>query len=126
MSTTVTSHVEIDDEGVAWITAANTKVIEVVLDKLTYGWSPEEIHREHPHLTLAQIHSALAYYDENQEKLDAEIARRGRKAEDLARQAADPALRRSFSTSSAAVERPPLHGRPHPVRHYNPIASAWY
>jgi len=121
MSTTVTSHIEIDDEGVDWITAANTKVIE-----LTYGWSPEEIHREHPHLTLAQIHSAFAYYYENQEKLDAEIERRGREAEDLARQAADPALRRSFSTSRAAVERPPLHGRPHPVRHYNPIASAWY
>ncbi len=69
MATRVTTHIEIDEEGVAWITSANTKVIEVVLDKLAYGWSPEEIHFQHPHLSLAQIHSALAYYYENQEKL---------------------------------------------------------
>ena len=94
MPTTATSHVEIDDEGIAWITGANTKVIEVVLDKLAYGWGPEEIHREH--LTLAQIHSAFAYYYENREKLDVEIERRGPGAEDLAKQVADPGLRRKL------------------------------
>lgn len=26
------------------------KVIEVVLDKMAYGWSAEEIHLQHPHL----------------------------------------------------------------------------
>ena len=40
----VASQIEIDDQGVAWIAGANTKVIEVVLDKLAYGWSPEEMH----------------------------------------------------------------------------------
>ena len=63
MATTIVStHIEIDDKGVASITGANTKVVEVVLDRLAYGWSPEEIHFQHPHLSLAQIHSALAYY----------------------------------------------------------------
>ena len=38
------------------------KVTEVVLDKIAYGWSPEEIHFQHPHLSLAQIHAALTYY----------------------------------------------------------------
>ena len=96
MASTVTSHVEIDNRGVAWVTGANTKVVEVVLDRLAYGWSPEEIHREHPHLTLAQIHSAFAYYYENKEELDAEIERRGREAEELASQAADPVLRQKL------------------------------
>ena len=96
MSSTVASHIEIDGNGVAWIVGANTKVIEVVLDKLAYRWTPEEIHREHPHLTLSQIHSAFAYYYENKEKLDLEIERRGLEAEDLARQAADPALRQKL------------------------------
>ena len=96
MPTTVTSHIEIDDGGVAWITGANTKVVEVVRDKLAHGWGPEEIHREHPHLSLAQIHSAFAYYYENQEKMDGEIGRREREAEEIARQAADPALRRKL------------------------------
>jgi uncharacterized protein (DUF433 family) len=93
MPMTVISHIEIDDHGVAWITGANTKVIEVVRDKLAHGWSPEEIYREHPHLSLAQIHSAFAYYYENKEKIDAEIDRREREAEEIARQAADPGLR---------------------------------
>lgn len=73
MPITVASQIEIDNEGVAWITGANTKVVEVVLDKLAYGWSPEEMHFQHPGLSLAQIHSALAYYYKNREKLDAQI-----------------------------------------------------
>jgi hypothetical protein len=43
----VASPIELDDPGVAWIAGANTKVIEVVLDKLAYGWSPEEMHLQH-------------------------------------------------------------------------------
>ena len=52
MPITVTSQIEIDDQGVAWIVGANTKVVEVVLDKMAYGWSPEEMHFQHPHLIL--------------------------------------------------------------------------
>jgi len=76
MATTVSTQIEIDDQGVAWITGANVKVIEVALDKIAYGWSPEEMHFQHPNLSLAQIHAALAYYYENQQSLDDEIARR--------------------------------------------------
>ncbi len=75
MATTVSTQIEIDEQGVAWITGANVKVIEVALDKIAYGWSPEEMHVQHPNLSLAQIHAALAYYYENQERLDAEIER---------------------------------------------------
>jgi uncharacterized protein (DUF433 family) len=96
MPTTITSHIEIDDHGVAWITGANTKVVEVVRDKLAHAWGPEEIHREHPHLSLAQIHSAFAYYYENKERMDGEIDCREREAEELASQAADPVLRRKL------------------------------
>jgi hypothetical protein len=52
------------------------KVIEVVLDSRSYGWSPEELRFQHPHLTLGQIHSALAYYWDHQKELDQDIARR--------------------------------------------------
>src|SRR2546426_10109945 len=55
----VASQIEIDDQGVAWIAGANTNVIEVGLDKLAYGWSPEEMHFQHRHLSLAQGHAAL-------------------------------------------------------------------
>jgi uncharacterized protein (DUF433 family) len=73
MSTTVETHVEIDKDGRAWITGANTKVSEVVLDKLAYGWSPEEMQLQHPHLSLPQIHAALSYYYDHQLEIDSEI-----------------------------------------------------
>lgn len=96
MPSTVVSQIEIDDQGVAWIVGANTKVIEVVLDKIAYGWSPEEIHFQHPHLSLAQIHSALAYYYENKERLDAEIDRDHQEAHSLRPQLSSPALRQKL------------------------------
>jgi hypothetical protein len=51
MAAVVSTHIEIDEKGVVWITGANVKVIEVVLDKLAYGWSPEETHFQHPNLS---------------------------------------------------------------------------
>ena len=73
MSTGLTTQIELDAKGIAWIVTANTKVKELVLDKLAHGWSPEEMHFQHPHLSLAQIHAALAYYYENRERIEDEI-----------------------------------------------------
>src|SRR5882762_9798441 len=81
----------------AWrLTGTNIKVIEVALDKLAYGWSPEEIHFQHPGLLLAQIHGALSYYYQNQECLDTEIERRRREARTLASEQADSPLRQKL------------------------------
>src|SRR5262245_2998126 len=66
-------HIRLDDRGVAWIDGASVKVIEVVLDRLAYGRSPEEIQFQHADLSLAQTHSVLAYYYDHQSRLDAEI-----------------------------------------------------
>src|SRR5713101_3733183 len=38
------------------------------------GMTPEEIALEYPHLTLAQVHAALAYYHSNREEIEADIA----------------------------------------------------
>ena len=38
------------------------------------GLNPEEIARDIPHLTLAQVYAALAYYHANQAEIEAEIA----------------------------------------------------
>lgn len=85
--TVVSTLIEIDDRGVAWISNANVKVVEVAMDKIAHGWSPEEMHFQHPNLSLAQIHAALAYYYENQERLDMEIDRGLREVNELAAQA---------------------------------------
>ena len=53
-------HIVLDETKAPVIEGTTMKVIEHVLDSRSYGWSPEELHFQHPHLTLGQIHSALA------------------------------------------------------------------
>jgi uncharacterized protein (DUF433 family) len=76
-------HIVIDEKGTPIVVGTNMKVIELVLEKLAYGWSPEELYFQHPHLTLGQIYSALAYYWDHQEELDKEIERRQELVEQL-------------------------------------------
>jgi uncharacterized protein (DUF433 family) len=78
------SLIELDEQGVAWISDAKVKVIEIALDKLVHGSSPEEMHFQYPHLSLAQIYAALAYYFEHQNELDSEIQRRWQEVNELA------------------------------------------
>lgn len=95
MTATAVSHIEIDQNGVAWIADANTKVIEVAIDKLAHGSSPEEMHFQYPHLSLAQIHAALAYYYDHQLEMDAEIQRRWFAVNEMAaKEAASPLRQR--------------------------------
>lgn len=67
-------HISIDERGIAWIEGTRVKVIEVALDHIAYGWSAEETARQHPDLTLGQIHSALSCYYDNREEFDELIA----------------------------------------------------
>ena len=82
MQTTETAHIWLDDKGVAWIDNTKTKVIYVVQDQML-GFTAEQIHEQHPHLSLAQIYAALAYYYDHKEELDADIERREKVAEEL-------------------------------------------
>ena len=38
------------------------------------GMTPDEIALEYPHLTLAQVHAALAYYHVNRDEIETDIA----------------------------------------------------
>lgn len=67
-------HIILNQKHQPIIEGTKTKVIELVLDKIAYGWSPEELQYQHPELTLGQVYSALAYYADHQEELDEEIA----------------------------------------------------
>jgi hypothetical protein len=50
------------------------RVAQIVADHLGYGWSAEEIVRQHSHLEPAEVHAALAYYFDHREEIDAELA----------------------------------------------------
>jgi uncharacterized protein (DUF433 family) len=67
------SHIVRDQHGVAWVDDTKVKVVEIALDHLAYGWSADAIHEQFPHLSLAQIHAALAYFYDHQEAFEREI-----------------------------------------------------
>jgi uncharacterized protein (DUF433 family) len=75
MTAVLASHIVLDENGVAWIDDTNVKVIELVVDKLAHGSSAEEMHFQYPHLSLGQIHAALAYYHDHRDEFDDQTAR---------------------------------------------------
>src|SRR5438067_13113176 len=89
METAVHPPIVLDEKGVAYIEGTTAKVIEVVLNQEWAGQTPEELQRDMPHLTLAQINAALAYYHEHKEELDAEIERGDQLAEKLREEAGE-------------------------------------
>jgi uncharacterized protein (DUF433 family) len=68
------NHIRLDEAGRAWIDGTSYSVLDIVLDHLAHGWSPEEIHFQHyGEVSLARIHAALSYYFDHQKDLDAQI-----------------------------------------------------
>jgi len=90
---TAYEHIVVDERKVAFIEGTPVKVVELVLDHRAYGWSAEEMHFQHPQLSLGQIHSALAYYWDHRDELDAEVEDRWRRVQRL-REHADPSALR--------------------------------
>jgi hypothetical protein len=43
------------------------------MDDLAFGWSVEEMCRQHPYLTIAAAHAAMLCYWDHQEEIDGEI-----------------------------------------------------
>ncbi len=90
------AHVSLNAKGVPVISGTGTKVVEVVVEHLAYGWEAGELHEQHPHLSLGQIHSALGYYYDHKAEMDADIQRRLEEAErmkaDLDRIQGEPPL----------------------------------
>jgi uncharacterized protein (DUF433 family) len=89
---TAYEHIILDERGVPWIEGANTKIVELVAEAKIHGWSPEELAFQHPHLTLGQVHSALAYYWDHREDLEADLANRKALAEEIRREAGEHPL----------------------------------
>ena len=79
------AHIVLDDDGVPLITGTTMKVIELVVEQTAYGWSAEELHFQHPYLSLGQIYSALAYYWDHKDALDQDITRRRAQADEVRR-----------------------------------------
>jgi uncharacterized protein (DUF433 family) len=83
MTTVAYPHIEFSPGGVPYIGGTQTKVVEVVFDRLAYHWHADEIYRQHPHLSLGQNYSALAYHYDHQAEVDREIGEQLREGEQI-------------------------------------------
>lgn len=60
--------------GSAIIGDTRFPVRSVVAYVLRHGLTPEELVARFPHLSLAQVHDALAYYYDNREEIERDLA----------------------------------------------------
>jgi len=68
------------------------KVVEIVMAQRAHGWSPEELSFQYPHLSMGDIHAALAYYRDHAVELDEDIESRSRFAEESRHQSASTSV----------------------------------
>ena len=89
----IAPHIALDERGIAYIKGTRTKVLTVVQNKRASRNTPEQLQAAMPHLTLAQVYAALAYYHDHKVEIDRQIRQSHERAESiLATQAADRRL----------------------------------
>src|SRR5947208_422089 len=74
MATEITyPHIMTDDGPARLSRVPRVRVAQIAMDYLAHGWSAEEMCRQHPSVTPGEIHSAMAYYFDHKEEVEAEI-----------------------------------------------------
>ncbi len=94
MVSTIYHHIQMNDQQVPMIAGTTMKLVELITSQQAYGWSPEELYFQYPHLSMSQIYSALAYYWDFKDEVDADIQRRFKQVENLRRNATPLKLHR--------------------------------
>jgi uncharacterized protein (DUF433 family) len=85
------AHIEKPTNDVARLARIpRVRVARIAMDNLAHGWSVEEICRQHPYLKPAEAHSAMAYYLDHREEIEAEIDAEMRNAESDRKNAVEP------------------------------------
>jgi uncharacterized protein (DUF433 family) len=62
-------HIELDEQGRPIIAGTRFKV-HVLVNFWNDGWGVEDLHDGFPDISMAQIHSALAYYWDHKDEID--------------------------------------------------------
>ncbi|MHB2018560.1 MAG: DUF433 domain-containing protein [Candidatus Xenobia bacterium] len=77
------NHIVLDETGTARIAGTRYKVRMLAVEHTYHGWSPQELKWQHPDLSLAQIHAALAYYYDHKAELDEENQKATQEANEI-------------------------------------------
>ena len=66
-------HISMDADGKARIGQSRYKVIHLVAEHYHYGWSAEELLRQHPDLEPGEVYAALTYFYDHHDDLVREM-----------------------------------------------------
>ena len=73
-ATTFYPHLEIAPSGEARLSRLpRIRVSMIAADYLGHGWSADQIAEQYPHLRVAEIHAALAYYFDHKDAIKVQL-----------------------------------------------------
>ena len=68
----------------------NYKILHLASEHYCYGWSAEEIMRQHSDLTPEEVYSALGYFYDHYEEIVVQIKSSAQQSADLREQSSQP------------------------------------
>ena len=79
--TALDPHITLDANGTARIGDTRYKVVHLAAEHFHYGWTAEELLRQHPDLRPEEVYSALAYFYDHRDEVLAEMQVTAERAE---------------------------------------------
>ena len=76
-------HLTRDESGAVRIDNTRYKVIHLASEHYHYGWSAEELMRQHPDLRPEQVYAALTYFYDHFDELVQSMANHAAEVDDL-------------------------------------------
>ncbi len=71
-------HIQADAAGVARVGSSRYKVLHLAGEHYHYGWSAEEILRQHPDLRPEEVYASLTYFYDHYGELVAKLEQSGK------------------------------------------------
>ena len=70
---TAYAHITVDDQGTARLGTTRYKVLHLAAEHYHYGWTAEELLRQHPDLRPEEVYASLAYFYDHFDELMQQI-----------------------------------------------------
>jgi len=98
LTATEYKYIQLNERNVPIIAGTTMKVVELITSVKAYGWTPEQLHENYPHISMSQIYSALAYYWDRKQELDTDMERRYQFVEKLRQEAGESPVTKKLRT----------------------------
>ena len=94
-------HLTFDAEGTARIGGTRYKVLHLAAEHYYYGWTAEELLRQHPDLRPEEVYAALTYFYDHFYEQTEQLTRSAEQAATAAAHAVQPLSRRDLMARHA-------------------------